>query len=149
AILHLRQVVLGYSGGIMPPVSYKGFFNLSNGGLVFGVTVDSNKEELSTPFREFMVKFSNPSDMTYYIKDLVPQHYINDGYIITREYTPDDAETLDAHYPPLRTAGNDVEADFSLWGEYWVTMYIRPIVNPDLNDWDFETNYFGELYPIS
>ncbi|HCC34261.1 MAG TPA: hypothetical protein DEQ02_00955, partial [Ruminococcaceae bacterium] len=148
-ILHLRQVVLGYAGGIMPPMPYKGFFSLENNNQIFGVTADSNKENLNTAFREFMVGFANTSDMEYYIRDIVPQHYVSDGYIRTVEYDPFATGTINAHYPPLRTAGDEAEADFDAAGEYWVTMYIRPMTSPGLNDWDFETNHFGKLYPGS
>ncbi len=147
AILHLRQVVLGYSGNGLPPLAYTGFFTLENDDLTFGVTSDSNKEGLTVNFREINIAFTDPTKKEYKIKDIVPQYYMADGYIATDAYNPSGTDLREKHDSTVREPDNDIVIDFSDAGEYWVTVFIRPNTDAGKNDWGFKTNDFGTLYP--
>ncbi|HCC34943.1 MAG TPA: hypothetical protein DEQ02_04645, partial [Ruminococcaceae bacterium] len=147
AILNLRQMVTGFSGKTIMP--YKAYFNLENDGRIFGITADSNKDTLNVPFRKVLVDFSDNDDLIYYIKNLVPQYYVSDGYVITDEYIPGDpgkaghsAEVRDPDEPDFI-----IEADFGDASEYWVTVFIRAASSTAEQDWAFKTNHFGTIYP--
>ncbi len=144
-ILHLRQMVTGFnSTAIMP---YTGYFSLENGGQTFGVTTDSNRDTLNVPFRTITVDFSDMNDLVYLIKDIVPQYYSHDGYIITEEYIPGDPGKP-GHSSGVRDPDESdftVEADFGSAGEYWATVFIRAESNAGKQDWGFKTNHFGKI----
>ena len=133
-ILHLRQVVVDYAGGVELP--YKGFFHLVNNSVVRQVTTESNKHGMNVDFRAFALPDSS-TETEYLIKDILPQYYSYAGFVAT--------DTEAAHDPAamLTTAA---QVNFASSNEYWVTVYIRPQSSPGEHIWDYKINAFGTIY---
>ena len=135
-VLHLRQVVVGYTSETIIP--YNGFFNLVNDGITRQVVTESNLHGLNVDFRTFAVIVG--TDTEYLINDIVPQYYEYAGFIATEAQTPHDPAFMLSSAAKVDYDGND---------EYWVTVYIRPLSDPGKHVWDFKTNHFGMIYPTT
>jgi|GEM_PF-5932544 len=133
-MLHLRQVVVDYTGDTQLP--YMGFFNLRNSGVMRQVTTESNKHGLNVDFRAFVLPEPD-TDMVYLINDILPQYYEYAGFVATG---------ANAAHNPASMLTTAAQVNFAGGNEFWVTVYIRPRSDPGKHVWDFKTNSFGTIY---
>ena len=133
--LHLRQVVLD-RGDSTAELPYMGYFNLKNGdGVTYNVSAPSNKAGANVPFRSVLLPLGS-----YWIKTMIPQHYMYAGYRASEFYEDHDE-------PDLLTVTNPFLLDYSDTTEWWVTVFLKPLERtPDLYAWDARLNDFGVIY---
>lgn len=139
--LHIRQLVIGPLPGLHTPAM--GYHTLRNGTSLLPLTSNSGTEGIYvTPYSDYSLPLG--ADLAFYAADIVPQYYAFDGHILTSD---NGNHIAAARVPPSAVPNGEIELDYALSTEYWLTLYITPKNAPKDYSWDYATNEIGVMGP--
>lgn len=132
-VLHVRQVIIDKSGKSIE-IPDKGFMTLTGTDRSMNLVSFSGVESVQgVPFSDANIQNEFG---TLTLNALIPQYYSYEGYVKTTTDEP--------HLKSKRKSGK-INLDYSSEMEYWVTVYLTPIKEPNQYQWGSATNEFGKI----
>jgi len=136
-VLHIRQIVIDPNSEV--PLPDMGYFTMTGDDTTLSLTGDSGVDGLYvTDFTTYKIPVE---DMSYVIKDIVPQNYEYLGYVVT------ESDGLDHDSADMITGTITVVYD-STTNEYYITIYITPRNPGGDHDESRITNSVGKVMSI-
>lgn len=142
--IHIRQIILEENQMIQKPalgyikifiVNPTTWVDVKN---IYNVAAYSGSDSNETLYSDYQLIM----DLDYkgcLVSIITPQYYQYDGYLLTT--------TAEENHNPLnKKMSSDIHLDYDLVNEYWLTVYLKPIVtNRDLFKWNTKVNKFGTI----